>query len=207
MDYRIVESYYRQEVFDFFRPYANPFYSITWELDATAVVSWAKGRGFGVYANLCYFFCKAAQGIDDFRYRLLDGQIVLYDRLDIGLTYPAEGGVFRYVNRPWDGDPERFNHQLTEVLAAPEEGPHLASSEHTNAFYFTAIPGIPFTSFAHATPADTTEGAARVAFGMPTNTAGRRLVSVGMTVNHLFVDGAALGRLAEAAAEVFADPG
>ena len=207
MEYRKIEEYYRQEVFDFFRPYANPFYSITWELDATAVVDWAKSNGVGVYASLCYFLARAAQPIDDFRYRLLDGELVLYERLDVGITLPATGGIFRYVNLDYRDDALEFHRDLEADLARPAGERNLESRRHTNMFYCTSIPGIAFTSFAHATPADTTDGAPRVAFGMPAKDGDHRRVAVGMTVNHLFVDGSALGRLAEAAAEVFSNPG
>ena len=55
MGHRIVERYYRQEHFDFYRDYRSPFYSVTFDLDATRVKAFADQRGYSTYANLCYF--------------------------------------------------------------------------------------------------------------------------------------------------------
>lgn len=204
--YRVVENYYRQQHFDFFRPYPNPFYSITFELDATALKALCKERGYPVYLNLCYFLTKAMQEVEDFRYRLLDDEIVLYDALHLGITVPSADGLFSFAHYEFHPDTETFNRR---AAAHADEGRGQATLEtrnHTNYTYCTAIPGVSFTSFVHATPADTTEGAARVAFGKFIEREGKLLVPVGMTVNHIFIDGSALGALADKAEQLFRAP-
>ena len=94
MDFRIVERYHRQEHFDFYSKYGWPFYAATVRFDITALKEWAAERGHSTYLSLCYYFTRAAQAIEDFRYRIRDGRIVLYERLHPGLTVPAPGGLF-----------------------------------------------------------------------------------------------------------------
>ena len=36
---------------------------------------------------MVYAVCKCANEIEEFRYRFLDGKIVLYDRIDTAFTY------------------------------------------------------------------------------------------------------------------------
>ena len=201
-----VTDYPRQAIFDFFRPYPNPFYSITFELDATALRNWCKENGYPVYLNLCYFLTRAAQEVDNFHYRMLDGELVRYDHLHIGMTVPSADGLWSFAHYEADPDPHAFN-RLAATHAEDGRGEStLDTKDHTNFLYCTAIPGVSFTAFVHATPADTTDGAPRVAFGKFIESDGRLKVPVGLTVNHIFIDGADLGTLAEAAEDLFADP-
>lgn len=207
MRFRTVDTYYRQGTFDFFSAYPNPYYSISFEIDATAVKAYAKGSGYPVYRSLCYFFCRAMGGIEDFRYRLRQGTLVLYDELHIGMTVPAPGRRFSFVHLPYDDDVVAFNRQADEVDALGRDRAQLAQEEHTNYIYVTAIAKVPFTSFAHAPGRERTDGAPRVAFGHFAQRGGRLWLPIGLTVNHLFIDGVALGELYENLCEVFAAPG
>lgn len=203
--YRVVESYYRQPIFDFYRASRNPFYSLTFEIDAAPLKRFLDERGHPVYLNLCYFLTRAMQPLEDFRYRLVDDRIVLYDTIHPGLTYPAAGGLFSFVHLTYDPDLERFNRAAGAVLPPQDAPAVLANEEHSNYIFFTSIPGVPFTSFSHASD-DPGHGAPRVAFGKFRREGESLKIPIGIQVNHLFIDGRALGELYERAAAVFADP-
>jgi chloramphenicol O-acetyltransferase type A len=199
MDYRVVDSYYRQVQLDFFRRYRSPFYAVTFELDVTGFKRHVDERGLPTYVNLCWVFLRAMQGIEDFRYRLLDGRVVLYERLHPSLTVPAPGGRFSFCALWWDPDLDAFNRAAAAAMAAAGAASSLADPGRQNAVYFTALPGVPFTSFTHVVPDDPEAGQTQVAFGRFRDDGGRRRVPVGLQINHLFIDGAALGRLCDAA--------
>jgi len=207
MGHRIVERYYRQEHFDFYRDYRSPFYSVTFALDATRVKAFADQRGYSTYANLCYFFTRGMQEVEDFRYRWLDGRMVLYDRLHVGLTVPAPDGRFSFAYLAYHPDPHRYNARARPLLAAAAARVSLSESRHRNFIFFTALPGVPFTAFTHVVPDDPTEGEPRVAFGRYSERGRRLIVPVGLQVNHAFIDGAALGALMAAVERAYAEPG
>ncbi len=205
MTYRAVANYYRQEAFEFFRQYRNPFYSLNFRLQFSRLKEYLDERGYRSYLNLCYFVTRAMQPIEAFRYRLLDGEMVLYDTLHPAITVPAQDGAFSFVDCRYDADVERFNRKT--VLPDPEAPPRLAPhSRHTNYAYFTAIPGVPFTSFTHPTN-DREDGAPRVAISKPFEEAGELWVRLSLQVNHVFVDGRPLGELYERCVAEFANPG
>lgn len=205
MRYSVVTDYYRQPQFDYYRAYRNPFYSMTIELDATELKSFVDHHGYRTYLNLCYFFTRAAQPLEDFRYRLRAGELVLYERLDSGLTVPAANGAYSWANFDYDDDVHAFNRQASEQWPSPDTPANMTPAEHDNQIYFTAIPGGEFTGFTH-TWNDPAEGALRVAFGRLIERSGRLVVPVGIQANHVFVDGRALGELTSRARRVFADP-
>ena len=203
--YRVIDTYYRQPVFDFYRRVRNPFYSLTFELDVAPLKRFLDSRRYPVYVNLCYFFTRAMQPLVDFRYRLLGDSIVLYDEIHPALTYPAANDLFSFVHLTWDADVARFNQTAAGDLPERRQRARLDPVEHTNYIYFTAVPGVPFTSFTHASDAPT-DGAPRVAFGKFTPDGTRLALPVGIQVNHMFVDGRALGELYQRAAALFANP-
>lgn len=209
MGYRVVENYYRKEVFEFFRGYRNPFYSVSFVLQFSRLKTFLDERGYKTYLNLCYFFTRAMQPLEDFRYRMKDGDFVLYDSIHPGLTVPAAGGLFSFANFSYDPDVDRFNARA--VMPSPDAPPNLTDGagdpdeDASIHVFYTAIPGIPFNAFTHATP-DPADAATRVAFGKPYEEYGELSVPVGIQVNHAFIDGRALGELYQRAVDVFENP-
>jgi chloramphenicol O-acetyltransferase type A len=202
MCFRAVPEYDRQHLFDYYRRFANPFYSMTFELEATPLKAFVGRHGYRTYLNLCYFFTRAAQSIEDFRYRWRDGKVVLYERLHPGLTVPAAGGRFSYAHLRFDEDVHRFNEEAETRLPPPTAEARLPVTEHENFLFFTAIPNAVFSGFTHAW-ASPLDGAPRVAFGSLFERDDRLWTSVGVQVNHCFIDGRALGELARRAQEEF----
>lgn len=197
MSYRIVEDYYRQEHFDFFRAYEMPFYNITFNLDITAVKAFAEERRYPAYLTQCFFFARAMSRIEDFRYRVVDDRIVLYDHLEIAATLPAPNGAFSFAHFEHAPDLESFLRRAKTESQRAREKASLKATAEGNTILFTSLPGVRFTGMTHATPPDRSDGRARVAFGQFFEESGRLMVPVGLGVNHIFIDGAALGRLVE----------
>ena len=205
-NYRVVTDYYRREHLEFFARYHSPFYSVTFELDATALKSFVERRGLPTYLNLAYFFTRALQAVEDFRYRLLDGQVVLYDHLHPALTVPAPGGRFSFCPLRFHPDLDEFNRLARPAMERASASVSLEGAPEPDNVYFTALPKVPFTAFTHAVPDDPAAGQPRVAFGRFREEGARLKAPVALLVNHLYIDGAALGALAERAQAEFAAP-
>jgi chloramphenicol O-acetyltransferase type A len=206
MSYRIVDDYYRQEHFDFFRTYEMPFYTITFDLDVTEVTAFSKEHGYPVYLTQCFLFTRGMSRVEDFRYRVVDDRIVLYDRLEIAATLPAPDGAFSFAHFEHEPDLEAFLHRAESVSKRARERATLTATAEGNTVLFTSIPGVRFTGFTHATPSDRTDGRARVAFGRFFEESGRLMAPVGLGVNHIFIDGVAIGRLVEEVQTEFDHP-
>jgi len=207
MGYRVVDDYYRREHFDFFRTYESPFYSINFDLDITAVKQFSRDRGTSVYLTLCYLFMRGMNRVEDFRYRVVNEEIVIHEQLEIAATVPAPNGAFSFARFDHDPDLESFLRRADAVAQRASEKATLAETAEGNTILFTAIPGVRFTGLTHVTPVDRTDGRARVAFGRFYEDAGRSMVPVGLGVNHIFIDGVALGRLVEEVQSEFNHPG
>ncbi len=203
--YRVVESYHRQKHFDFWSEYTNPFWAATFHLDVERLKGYCQEQGYPVYLNLCYFMTRAMREIEDFRYRLQGGRLVLYDEIHPGLVIPAPGGLFTFADYTYHPDVAIFNRRARKVSEEAGSGVELGEPEHRNGIWFTALPKVPFTSFTHATRGPT-DSEPRVAFGKFTERAGKLSVPVGIQVNHRLVDGNAVGELVERSQRCYDEP-
>lgn len=205
--YIVVETYHRRGQLEFFRRYQNPFYGVTVPLDATAVQAFARERGYSTYFNLCYLFTRAMQAVEDFRYRLVDDQLVLYDHLNFSATVPADEGPYGFARFHWEPDLVAANEQAGPIMERARRQVCLEDpAEGSNWVFFSALPKVGFSALSHVRPNAATAGEPRVSFGRFTEHDGRLLLPAGLMVNHVFIDGGALGELFERVEALFADP-
>lgn len=203
--HHVVEPYYRREHFDFWSRYRDPFYAVTVHLDITRLKSFVEERGASLYLSLSYFTTRAMRAIEDFRYRLRDGRVVLYEELHPGVTLPAPEGRFTFAHLEYHPDFATFHERARRIVEAASREVDLSQVEHPNQIYFSALPKVPFTSITHATD-EPTDTVPRVTFGKFERRDGRLRVPVGIQVNHIFIDGAALGEWVEATQGWFETP-
>jgi chloramphenicol O-acetyltransferase type A len=195
--FRVLDDYPRRSHLEFYRRYPCPFYAVTFELDVGELRAQLAGRS--VYAGCCWALHRALLGVDAFRVRLRGDEVVLHDGLRLGLTAPAPRRTFAFVDLDWDPDPAGFLAAAADGFARAAAGGALAGGDAPDFAYYTALPGVPFTGFTHAPLPDPTAGQPMIAFGRFQARDGRTVVPVGIQVNHMYVDGADLGELYEAA--------
>jgi chloramphenicol O-acetyltransferase type A len=201
--FRVLTDYPRRAHLEFFRRNANPFYHLTFELDATNVRARAKAAGGSTYAAMVWAYHRALISIDAFRTRLDGDDVVLYETLRVGLTVPAPNRTFTFATLEWEEDGEAFLERAGVEMSRASAEVDLSGGAAPDFAYYTALPKIPFLSFTHVDLPDKTAGQPECAFGKFREADGRTFVPVGILVNHLFVDGADLGDLYEAASESF----
>ena len=92
-----------------FRNSIEPAFCITFEADITNFKKKTKEQGLSFTMAMVYAVCKCANEIETFRYRFLDGKIVLFDRIDTAFTYlNPETELFKVVNVPMKDDISKY---------------------------------------------------------------------------------------------------
>ena len=88
-----------------FRDCVEPAFCVTFEADITDFRKAVKEQGLSFTMAMVYAVSKCANEIEAFRYRFLDGNVVLFDRIDTAFTYMAPGDrLFKVVNVPFTDD-------------------------------------------------------------------------------------------------------
>ncbi|MDE5792956.1 MAG: chloramphenicol acetyltransferase, partial [Oscillospiraceae bacterium] len=84
-----------------FRNSVEPSFCVTFEANITNFKQKIKEQGFSFTIAMVYAVCKCANEIKNFRYRFLDGKIVLFDKIDTAFTYlNPETELFKVINVP-----------------------------------------------------------------------------------------------------------
>ncbi len=82
-----------------FRNSVEPSYCVTFELDISNFLAKIKELEYSFTIALIFAVSKCANEIEEFRYRFVDGQIVLYDKIDTAFTYMnKDTKLFKVVN-------------------------------------------------------------------------------------------------------------
>lgn len=95
------ENWKRNMHCQIFQNSLEPQYCISLELDITHFLKWVKAQHYSFTFALIYAIGKCANEIEEFRYRFLNGNVILYDTINTSFTYlNQETELFKFVNVP-----------------------------------------------------------------------------------------------------------
>ena len=190
-------SWARKEVYDFFSPISNPFYSLTFPLDVTNLYRYTKERGLSFYYGLIYLCTQAVNRVENFLYTIEEGRVCLYDRRIPSFTDLEKGGeLFRIVTMPCEGSMDDFC-RAARAKSTAQAGFVDYASETRDLIYFSCVPWMDITSLTNERDLDPEDAVPRIAWGKYTEESGRKTLHLSLEVNHRFIDGVHIGRFYE----------
>lgn len=197
-NYKIIdiENWKRKTHFKAFRDYVEPSYCITVELDITNFLKGIKFDGHSFTFSLIYFVAKCANEIEEFRYRFLDGDVVLFDNIDTSFTFIAPGDdVFKVVNVPMRDTLEKYVMVAKETAENQKE--YFTGPMGNDIFQFSPIPWISYTHASH-TISDRRDNATPIfTWGKYFKRDEKMFLPFSIQVHDSFVDALHVGRLVD----------
>lgn len=179
-----------------FRNSVEPAFCVTFELDITNFLKEVKSRGFSFTMSLIYIVSKCANGIEEFRYRFVDGQVVLYDRIDTAFTYlDSETELFKVVNVPMMETIESY--VAVAQKTAHEQKVYFTGPLGNDVFQFSPLPWVSYTHISHTNSGNKENATPLFDWGKYFERDGKLLVPFSVQAHHSFVDGLHIGKLAD----------
>ncbi|GCF94087.1 chloramphenicol acetyltransferase [Enterococcus florum] len=180
-----------------FRDSVEPNFCITYELDITNFLQKLKEQKHSFTFAMIFAAATCANSIEEFRYRFVDGKVVLYDQIHTAFTYlNPETELFKVVNVP-----------LTETLAAytalakktaEEQEAYFTGPLGNDVFQFSPLPWISFTHISHTISGKKDNATPLIDWGKYRKREGRIILPFSVQAHHSFVDGLHMGKLAAA---------
>ncbi|MES1244896.1 MAG: chloramphenicol acetyltransferase [Acidobacteriota bacterium] len=204
-----LENWPRRATFEFFRGYDNPYFNICAPLDAGPLVDFVKATpGTSLFLAYLYLSLRIANEMEQFRYRLSGGHVLIHDRIHAGTTIPIDDDRFDFAYLDYDEDFGRFQAAAKEALALARAsgGKMEARDDRTDLVHYSAAPWISFTSISHARNWKREDSVPKIVFGKVSEQGGRRLIPVSVEVHHALMDGLHVGRYLERLQESFLAP-
>jgi chloramphenicol O-acetyltransferase type A len=207
----------RREHYAFFRRMDYPVYNVCFDLDITDFQPAAKTRGLSFNHAMLHVSTRAANAVENLRYRIRGDSVVLHDGLHPSFAWMnGETDLFKLVTMDFQADLAAFDRAARLACASQREYFPLEKLQDRDDFiFFSSLPWISFTGLDHTMNLRRDDAIPRITWGRFFERGGRTLLPYNVQVNHCFVDGCHVGRfkealdacLAEVAAEVAADRG
>lgn len=179
-----------------FRNSIEPAFCVTFEVDITNFLQKIKQQKYSFTLALVFAVCKCANEIEAFRYRFLDGKIVLYDKIDTAFTYLEPGSeLFKVVNVPMQDDIQEYIELAKRTAYAQKE--YFTGTLGNDVFQCSPMPWITYTHISHTNSGKKDNATPLFDWGKYYIKNERTVMPLSIQAHHSFVDGIHIGKFAE----------
>lgn len=196
MQYVDMENWPRRELYDFMSGLKDPFYAVTFTQDVTKLYGYTKAHGLSFYHALTYLVTKAVNRVENFRYDIDGGKVMLLDeRVPSFTMLRRETELFYFVNVRASGTMEEFCAQAAEKAATQTT---LFGEEDTRDLLFiSCLPWVELTGLTNEGMTDPDDCIPRISWGKWREESGRKTLGICLEVNHRLIDGVHIGKFAQ----------
>jgi chloramphenicol O-acetyltransferase type A len=191
-----ITSWNRKEHFEFFSKFEEPFFGIVATVDCTKAYENAKKLGVSFFVYYMHKMLCAVNSIENFRYRIDEGKVYVYDAIDVSATITRDDATFGFSLIPFHLEIEAFHlAAIAEIERVKRtHGLFTRKFEVDNLIHFSAIPWIEFTSLSHARSFTFPDSCPKISVGkMSFLENGQRTMPVSVHVHHGLMDGIHVG--------------
>ena len=189
-----IDHWDRKEHFLFFSQFEEPFFGFTVSIDCTLAYKMAQQKGQSFFLYYLYQSLKAANTIENFRYRLIDGQVYLFERTHASPTISRPNGTFGFAHITYSqNEKEFYAGALNEIKRVQQSTRLMPAVSSENTIHFSAIPWVNFTSLSHARRFSYPDSSPKISFGKMTENNGIKTMPVSIHVHHGLMDGYHVG--------------
>lgn len=179
-----------------FRNSIEPAFCVTFELDITNFLKKIKERKYSFTMSMIYAVSKCANEIEEFRYRFVDGKVVLFDRIDTAFTYlNKETELFKVVNVPMTDTMEEYIYLASKI--ANEQKEYFTGPLGNDVFQFSPMPWVSYTHISHTNSGKKDNATPLFDWGKYFERDGKIVLPFSVQAHHSFVDGLHIGKLAD----------
>lgn len=179
-----------------FRNSVEPAFCVTFELDITNFLNKIREKKYSFTFALVYSVSVCANQIEEFRYRFLDGDVVLYDRIDTAFTYlNQDTELFKVVNVPLTESLEEYIILATKT--AEEQQAYFTGPLGNDVYQFSPMPWVSYTHISHTNAGKKDNATPLFDWGKYFQSDGRTLLPFSVQAHHSFIDGLHVGKLAD----------
>jgi chloramphenicol O-acetyltransferase type A len=193
-----IENWNRREQFYFFSKFTEPFFGITVKVDCTEAYRKSKERNASFFLYYLYRALKSANLIENFRYRIVEGEVYMYNLVHASPTINRPNGTFGFAYMNYVDDEDQFiKDAALEIENVQNTTNLLPAISGENVIHFSALPWLDFSSISHARSYSHPDSCPKISFGKMTEMNGQKLMSISIHGHHALMDGYHVGKFIE----------
>jgi chloramphenicol O-acetyltransferase type A len=202
-----VKTWPRREHFELYGAFDHPHFSMCANVNLTTFYQCVKERGLSLNVATVYVLTRAANAVQEFRYRIRDGEVVEHEVVHPSTTIMAEGDLFTFCTFDYTQDFTEFVASATEKIARVKEDPALEDEPgRDDLLYMTAIPWVSFTAFEHPMHLQPPDSVPRFAWGKIFEDGQCLKMPLGVQGHHALMDGLHVGKFYAEVQDYFDHP-
>jgi chloramphenicol O-acetyltransferase type A len=189
-----IDHWNRKEHFLFFKQMEEPFFGITVAIDCTTAYEKAKAADVSFFSYYLHKTLVAVNTIENFRYRIIDNEVYIFDRIDVSATILRSDKTFGFSFIEFDENLYSFYKSTQKEITRIQSTSGLFTRAYPeNLIHFSALPWINFTSFSHARSYSWPDSCPKISFGKMIEENEKKTMSMSVHVHHGLMDGYHVG--------------
>lgn len=194
-----LNTWNRKEHFLFFKQMEEPFYGITTTIDCTKAYAKVKELGVSFFSYYLHKTLSAVNAIENFRYRIIEDEVYVFDVIDASATVMREDTTFGFSYMPYAENPIDFAQIVQTEIARIQTTTGVFTREYPeNLIHFSALPWINFSSLSHARSFSWPDSCPKISYGKLLDENGKKTMPISVHVHHGLVDGYHVGLFLDA---------
>ncbi|GEM56076.1 chloramphenicol acetyltransferase [Flavobacterium branchiophilum NBRC 15030 = ATCC 35035] len=198
------ETWNRKDHFNFFNQMEEPFHGVCVNLDCTLAYRKAKDMNVSFFSFYLHKTLRAVNEIENFRYRIIDDDVYVFDCIDASATVLRSDKTFGFSYVPFTADLLAFDALLKIEMARIETTTGIFTTDYPdNLIHFSVLPWLHFTSLSHARSFSWPDSCPKISFGKMISILNQKVMPVSVHVHHGLVDGYHVGLFLNRLQELF----
>jgi len=192
MKYIDINTWKRKEHYEFFKDFDEPFWGIVANIDCSNAYQFCKENNISFFAYYLHKSLECVNSIEEFKYRIVDDKIAIYETIHAAATIARENGTFAFTLIEYIPDFKTFvEHLQTEIQKVKEtKGLYMYEDKtRKDVIYYSSTPWLKFSGLTHARNYNTTESTPLITFGKSSVEDNKRTMPVSLNAHHALMDG------------------
>lgn len=198
-DYLSIETWNRKDQFHFFKHYDNPFFNICTDLDISGLYRSVKKQGISFFSASLYLSLRAANDIEEFRYRIRGDRVIIHNIIHAGSTVLNDDGTFSFCYFDYFPDFSKFDAHVSKKLKENQaKGGKLNPQDYRDdLIHYSIIPWISFSSVSHPRKFNYEDSIPKIVFGKYYQLNDTVKMPLSIEVHHALMDGIHVAKFLE----------
>lgn len=192
-----IENWKRKEYYNFFKGFDEPFFGIGTDIDCTAIYKYSKEHKESFFLLYLYYSLVAANRVEEFRLRIEDNQVALFDSIHASTTINSGEDSFSFCFLKYFNSFEEFKENALLQMEKVRNAGGLGNSEdnrRTDVIHYTSLPWIKFNMVTHPRAFSYPDSIPKITFGKLFERDNKYFIPVLLNAHHSLMDGYHAGR-------------
>lgn len=180
-----IDTWQRKDHYLFFSKFDEPFFGVTLEVDCTIAYKKAKEKRVSFFLYYLYKSLEAANEVENFRYRIVDKEVYLFDKVNASPTINRPDHTFGFAYMDFYDSWQEFYPNAKKQIDMVHNSKGLTPAvSGENVIHYSSIPWINFTSISHARSYSFPDSSPKITFGKLTHKDGVSTMAVSIFLHH-----------------------